>query len=221
MLNVKPPKSPRSARSKSPRSSPPSPRDTPSTYSHRSRSSDSSTHEDEAFAASTLQYLSSPTAMVLGLQSPVLATPAPVARSPTKASQRSRDEDEYLYRTDAPKLRAVPDDVVSTVSSIYDIPWPQPPNSVPVPVHIIPPTRPQSPAFSDISFTGARPITPPPFCGPSVSPVPEDSSRTRTPITTRQPLRKKYSRRDLPLEGTVSGAPPGEAIYMTVVHETT
>ncbi|KAI3603877.1 putative STE3-like pheromone receptor STE3_Mr3 [Moniliophthora roreri] len=217
MLNVK---SPKSIRPKSPHPSSTTSRDTPSSYSEQSRASSSASnpHEDDAFAASTMEYLSSPTAMVLGLQSPVLTPPSPVARSPTRPSRPSRDEHESLWPMNVAKLKAVPDDVASTVSSIYDIPWPHPPTSVPVPVHIIPPTRSQSPALSDISFAGTRPITPP-FCGPSIAQVTEDSSRTRTPIITRQPL-KKYSKRSLRLDGNISGAPPGEAIYMTVVQET-
>jgi len=255
--------------------------------------------EDVAFAASTINYLNSPTAQSLGLRSPTspspltLVTPAspslsspspvpimsppmvhtspskigydrteppwrfngrvtPISRgpdaspppspppsSPLPPSPRSqtptiprRNREFEMDATllvpsrfgDRKAAQNVPDDVESVISSIIEVPWPQPPSTIPrscVPLS----SRPESPASSDTScitenfarfYDEDRP-----FRGPSISPVPSETRRTVSPLNL---VKKKGSRGVLNLQRskptTQYGLPPGEAIYMTVVQET-
>ncbi|KAL0068229.1 hypothetical protein AAF712_004614 [Marasmius tenuissimus] len=181
-------------------------------------------NEDKSFTASTMEFLSSPTARNLGLNSPILSPP-PVYNA-----------DKLHPHKDLSKPPAVPDDVASAVSSIHDIPWPSPPSTVPRVQPMIPkrPSCPQSPAFSDISFAGSNPlrrsITPPnmrspPFRGSSLSSIPSQVSVDRDGKDTyRTKLERLHQNLNLglsPTDGGVKRKPSTEVFYMTVVtHET-
>ncbi|KAF9261032.1 STE3-domain-containing protein [Marasmius fiardii PR-910] len=174
--------------------------------------------EDKKFAISTLGYLNSPTAQILGLHTPISPPPA----YKTYLSEKSQvvlPPDPFAKSPAI--IKSVPDDVASTVSSIYDIPWPAPPSNIPdsgsgrlvVPAPAVAPMRrAHSPALSDASFAGSvnRPMTPPnerhpPFCGPSISPI----SRSE----------RLYG--ELGVGSSKDSKPCAEVIYMTVVtHET-
>ncbi|KAK1217044.1 hypothetical protein PQX77_020318 [Marasmius sp. AFHP31] len=188
----------------------------------------SAKNDDKSFTATTIEFLSSPTARNLGLNSPILSPP-PVYKSHLDAN-KLRPHDPFS------KPPAVPDDVASTVSSIYDIPWPSPPSTVPRVQPVIPkrPSRPQSPAFSDISFSGSIPlrrsITPPsmrspPFRGSSVSSILSQISEDRDGKDTyRTKLERLHQNLNLglpPMDVGVKRKPSTEVFYMTVVtHET-
>ncbi|KAJ7455572.1 pheromone A receptor-domain-containing protein, partial [Mycena latifolia] len=97
------------------------------------------TPADDAFTASTLTYLASPVAQALGLPSPVAAySPGEMPPSPVKPSSspilRGRTDAsppakglKPLYL--APPRQPIPEDTASTISSIWDAPWPLPPVS--------------------------------------------------------------------------------------------
>ncbi|KAJ3719616.1 pheromone A receptor-domain-containing protein [Lentinula guzmanii] len=172
----------------------------------------SASPEDVAFSAYTSEYLHSPTAHTLGLQSPLVPPPS-VYRSPSKTAQAPR----VPAKLGVPQ--SVPDDVQSTISSIFDAPWPQPPCSPPP---FTPRVGHESPAYSDTvlgehdgSSERVRNYARP-FRGPSVHPVSEGVkalnvvSRAASPTFSKA---RKYLRAgDHP--------PSNEAIYMTVVQET-
>ncbi|KAJ3833884.1 pheromone A receptor-domain-containing protein [Lentinula raphanica] len=229
------PRSPTSSvRSKtSPANLSPSPRPSPSpTYFDKAPRSivesptapvrDSASPEDVAFSAYTAQYLHSPTAHVLGLQTP-LAPPPSVYKSPRKIA----DEQPPKQAPDVPvKLgvpQSVPDDVQSTISSIFDTPWPQPPCSPP-PFTGTARVGQDSPAYSDTVFgehegsSGRVRNYARPFRGPSVHPVPEgvkplnvvNAGRAASPTLGKA---RKYLRAGV-------HPPSNEAIFMTVVQET-
>lgn len=162
--------------------------------------------EDDAFCASTIQYLGSPTAYSLGLQSPLIHPPS-VYRSPTQTREGAP---QWKQSSMLSVPQSIPDDVQSTVSSIFDMPWPQPPS---------PPLF--TPAFSETvygehnsSFENVRNYALP-FQGPTVHPIP-GGSRPVSPLdrSVSPTKAKKYLRR-----GAIHG-PPGETVYMTVVQET-
>lgn len=94
-----------------------------------------SVSEDEMFRAATLDYLISPTAMTLGLPGsstspPRLLSVPPVYASPGKAAldRPSKPppmvESHILHNIPSP---GVPEDVKSTISSVFDVAWPLPP----------------------------------------------------------------------------------------------
>jgi len=185
------------------------------TFSVREPTSEerSSSPEDDAFSAATMQYLHSPTAHSLGLQSPIVSPPS-VYNSPIRTPVEDVPQWNPSLKLKVPQT--IPDDVESTISSIFDAPWPQPPAS-PLPF---------TPAYSDTvcgehdgSFEHVKNYALP-FRGPSVRPVPEGvrplniASRSASPVMKKA---KKYLRR-----GAIQGPPLGsEAVYMTVVQETT
>ncbi|KAF8912485.1 pheromone A receptor-domain-containing protein [Mucidula mucida] len=99
--------------------------------------------DDDVFAADTYRYLQSPVARSLGLtsSSPTSLSPSPIVTYPTPPpldslmratpspepwipiSSSIPDPDSTIYR----RRPSVPEDAVSTISTLYDIPWPQPP----------------------------------------------------------------------------------------------
>ncbi|KIM42054.1 hypothetical protein M413DRAFT_445226 [Hebeloma cylindrosporum] len=192
------------------------------TPSHRS-----TTEEDQAFMASTISYLGSPTARTLaaafsppprnGFEIPPKPSspPPPVPTSKPKSILKA-----------PPK--SVPVDVEPTINSVLDANWPVPPES-PTPSrshsrHGSGRSRSHSPASSAEEAIGypLRPtVTPPhlrtrPFEGSNVPPNANVSPRK--PILKRPSIRslhKSWSR-----ERLGQGHPGSDVIYMTVVKET-
>ncbi|KAF9064867.1 pheromone A receptor-domain-containing protein [Rhodocollybia butyracea] len=163
---------------------------------------------DDPFAASTTEYLHSPTAHSLGLQSPIVSHE--MCDSPTKAGSPSKPVKLSVPQT-------VPDDVQSTISSIFDAPWPQPPCTPPPFTSRV---GHESPAVSDTiygqhdgPFETVRNYALP-FQGPSIRPIPvgKDIARTGSPTLGKA---RKYLRRD----GGIH-SPPNEVVYVTVVKQT-
>ncbi|THV00870.1 hypothetical protein K435DRAFT_718649, partial [Dendrothele bispora CBS 962.96] len=227
--------------------------------------------EDEAFTASTLKYLNSPTAQSLGLQSPASASPltmvTPASPSPSSPSPVPVMQPPTVYtsplkigydRTEPPwrsngrvtpiprdpdvspppsppspspsssrkptipkrnreividsridetllvpnrflggerkAAQNVPDDVESVISSIIEVPWPQPPSTIPPRARLPISPRSESPASSDTSCVTesfGRPHSEDrPFRGPSISPVPSDETQKR-PISPLNLVKKK------------------------------
>ncbi|KAG7085963.1 hypothetical protein E1B28_003488 [Marasmius oreades] len=193
------------------------------------RSSDS--EGDKKFTISTLEYLTSPAARSLGLTSPVLSSPPPAYRSPfSETSHLFVPSDPFSKSPEITK--SIPDDVASTSSSLYDIPWPAPPSIVTESgCLVVPQLRPHSPALSDASFVGTTPkrsTTPPnlrhpPFRGPSIYAIP-DKRGDAAPGAAKQLSRTQCLHRELGLSRLNVGIDKkrsAEAIYMTVVtHET-
>ncbi|KAJ3917195.1 pheromone A receptor-domain-containing protein [Lentinula edodes] len=179
----------------------------------------STTSEDVAFSAYTAEYLHSPAAHSLGLQSPLIPPPHVYKPLPRSVGDKAlRETPQVPVKLNAPQ--SVPDDVQSTISSIFDAAWPQPPCSPPP---FTPRVGHQSPAYSDTVFgehdgpfdrvrNYARP-----FRGPGVRPVPDSvkhldaTSRAASPTLNKA---RKYLRAE-------SHPPSNEAIFMTVVQETT
>jgi pheromone a factor receptor len=170
--------------------------------------------EDNAFSASTIQYLHSPTAHSLGLQFPIVSPPSPV-KTVNDATQRQPSR--QLVKLAVPQT--VPDDVESTISSIFDAPWPQPPHSPPP---FTPRTGSLFPALSETVYgehdDHVRNYAIP-FRGPGIRSVPESTrpldvvSRAASPTFMKA---KKYLRREAAVPTSSN-----EAVYMTVVQETT
>ncbi|KIK58802.1 hypothetical protein GYMLUDRAFT_98002 [Collybiopsis luxurians FD-317 M1] len=187
---------------------------TPDDETFRSQVSHKDPVEDIAFSASTMEYLHSPTAHSLGLPSP----PSIYSDSPIKIA-----EDQPIPRWQPPRTPAklvvpqtVPDDVESTISSIFDTPWPQPPCS-PLPFTPRTANGNQSPAISetvygehDGPYECVRNYALP-FRGPGISPVSPLNVGSRTASPTMQKT-KKYLRRD--------GGVPNDVVYMTFTQET-
>ncbi|KAK0454127.1 uncharacterized protein EV420DRAFT_620707 [Desarmillaria tabescens] len=103
--------------------SPPPP---PSLHLHSDKPSD----EDEAFAADTMKYLQSFTARSLGIPSLEDRSRAPSPYVvPKLIVPGSVDEaSSELYR----RRPSITEDATSSISSVYDIPWPLPPPEIPV-----------------------------------------------------------------------------------------
>ncbi|KAJ4490521.1 pheromone A receptor-domain-containing protein [Lentinula aciculospora] len=173
----------------------------------------STSPEDVAFSAYTAEYLHSPTAHSLGLQSPLVPPPS-AHQSPTKTvdDKLQRETTHASAKLGVPQ--SVPDDVQSTISSIFDAPWPQPPYSPPP---FPPRVGYESPAHSDTvfdehdgSFERVRNYARP-FRGPTVRPgVNSTASRAASPTLNKS---RKYLRAGV-------HPPSNEAIFMTVVQET-
>lgn len=116
------------------------------------------TTDDDAFAADTFKYLKSPQARTLGVVSPALSSPprrtpspirytppppmnAPYPRPPPVNTLHLPAESAFpavsiapmpVGNVDATLFRrrpSVPEDVSSTISSLYDLPWPLPPQA--------------------------------------------------------------------------------------------
>lgn len=222
------------------KSTSPSPSRTPSPTS-------SSDAGDEIFKASTLSYLVSPAAQSLGLSSP--STPAqitPASTSPTSTSPTlsfpSSIDPIAVPRTVASlspmshsllptrPRQPIPDDAASTISSLWNAPWPEPPKTVPI--SVTPRkganSRSHSPASSSehtIGYPLLPSVTPPylqsrPFQGSNVAPLPDMPVVTLPQkLVPKRPsvrgLHRNWSREKLS-----TPQHSGEIIYMTVVKET-
>ncbi|KAJ7085450.1 pheromone A receptor-domain-containing protein [Mycena belliarum] len=96
-----------------------------------SGSASPTTPDDDAFTASTLTYLASPVAQALGLPSPVSRHEkliSPVSTFiPNETPRTPRPGPKTLHL--APPRQPIPEDTASTISSIWDAPWPLPPVS--------------------------------------------------------------------------------------------
>lgn len=213
---------------------------TPSTSPSSSNESSSTSPEDDAFIASTLNYLESPVAQTLGLHSPLISPP-PIYTSPlapafdySLAGLSPKRVEPLTLTRKGDAAQPIPEDAKSTISSIWEAPWPIPPATVPV----VPPSpsrspsrahfriRPHSASSSEDTFgyplystTETRP-----FQGPGISPlsstialpdVKTEGHVTRTPSTLRRNLRRAWSR-----EAISRAYAAQEVIYMTVVKET-
>ncbi|KAF5381858.1 hypothetical protein D9757_008345 [Collybiopsis confluens] len=181
--------------------------------------------EDDVFSASTMDYLHSPTAQSLGFHSSLASSPS-VYESTIGAVEDiySASVDRWEPSRAPSKLtvpQTIPDDVESTISSIFDTPWPQPPFSPPpfTPLPFTPRSAINSPAISDTvygehdgPYEHVRNYALP-FRGNDVQPISPLNiahSRGSSPTGLKG---KKYLRR----EGRV---PSREAVYVTVVQET-
>ncbi|KAF7373099.1 Pheromone receptor [Mycena sanguinolenta] len=132
-----------------------------------------SPEEEDAFTSSTLTYLASPVAQALGLESPISPTAASpsaaaVPLTPSSTSKLSPTPSGRMQPSPLPLLathlhpprQPIPEDTASTISSIWDAPWPLPPAS---PVQL--PARVQSPTlalFDRTRFPATPPGIPPP-----------------------------------------------------------
>ncbi|KAL4257008.1 G-protein coupled receptor 4 family protein [Pleurotus pulmonarius] len=218
--------------------------------------------EHDSFAIDTLNYLNSPIAQTLGLRSPppVYSSPQKTSynitpwrrpETPTKASMHvipgsvTVEVDTAPSKAQGPARQSIPDDAKSTVSSIWEAPWPEPPTSIPqgspAPSLIqglfharsssrsLPQSRCPSPALS--CDTLGLPIlsssTPPvkPFQGSVTEGSPERPGSS--PAAVRPPRRSSLRRLgsleglNVPGIGRGGGNRAGkEIIYMTVVKET-
>ncbi|KAF5378592.1 hypothetical protein D9615_007161 [Tricholomella constricta] len=195
--------------------------------------------EDEAFIASTLDYLGSPVAKTLGITSPaLLVSPPPVYVSPRKASP-----DVTAFPTTSPTTpgsmhnmphppRRVPTDAESVISSVFDAAWPQPPPSPPKLVaaskyHSSSSSRSSSPTDSaDLTFGYPLypAITPPhkrskPFQGSSISSISDIHVPAQSQARSKRGPSVKSLRRTFSSEKVVQGYAPSDVIYMTVVKE--
>ncbi|KAF8630086.1 hypothetical protein AX17_005484 [Amanita inopinata Kibby_2008] len=83
--------------------------------------------DDDAFLASTLTYLGSPTAHSLGLVTPLVPlVPVPRAHSPPRKVASSPTPVKSLATPTTPKPRPI-SGAESMISSVFDASWPQPP----------------------------------------------------------------------------------------------
>ncbi|KAJ7182516.1 pheromone A receptor-domain-containing protein [Mycena crocata] len=147
---------------------------------------------------------------------PISASPAKVAPTPlvllnhTPSLRGTRS-----LRTPSPPhllppRQPIPEDTASTISSIWDAPWPLPPVS-PVPTNFSRPLSPRTPMGSDAGhaypmYSPMEPPTPPPFEGSS---VPGGGSPQRAQ-SLRRGLRRTWSR-----EALARGYAGADVIYMT------
>lgn len=122
-----------------------------------SPSSNSASAEDDTFMASTLSYLGSPTAQMLGLSAPLispppaytfprkpaydvpwqpLSSPVTTPSTPVKASStpiRPSSPTKAPRTPNTPRpIEPIIGDAESAISSVWDTPWPKPPATVPV-----------------------------------------------------------------------------------------
>jgi hypothetical protein len=200
-----------------------------------------STSEDETFIAATRDYLISPTAVTLGLpgSSPTRLSPVPQVYLPP-----GNNTPEILSRpvmTSIPTVKvqtlhsipspAVPEDAKSTISSIVNVPWPQPPSTPPgiVPVRNF--SRPLSPA--PLNLNSGYPVYPTivpsqprphrPFQDSFIPPSEDvrslhQASRSVPKRPSASSLRRTLSGEKFGLSGSAPAS--GDVIYMTVVKET-
>ncbi|KAJ6600324.1 pheromone A receptor-domain-containing protein [Mycena vulgaris] len=170
------------------------------------------TPADDAFTSSTLTYLASPVAQALGLPSPI-ASPAQ-----SFASTLTREKSTRLL----PPRQPIPEDTASTISSIWDSPWPLPPAAPsPVPMHLprrMQTQRAHSPAPSDDScaypmYSPVEPPATPPFEGSGVpgrgAPPPRRAQSVPRKGVVRA-LQRTWSR-----EALARGYAVTDVIYMT------
>jgi pheromone a factor receptor len=177
--------------------------------------------DDDTFMSSTLSYLGSPVAQTLGLNSPSAC--APCALSSPVQTQPPKEPPRTYAPADIPRIiKPIPDDAKSTISSLWDKPWPQPPATIPIP-------SPSSPTFQSRSQMATTPgsasqvvypaVVPPnlrtsPFEGACISPGPH------SPVVPKAALSRRPSMKDLRENGDVAGYAPHEVIYMTPIRET-
>ncbi|KAJ7588554.1 pheromone A receptor-domain-containing protein [Mycena floridula] len=155
----------------------------PSTSS--SPSTTRSSEEDATFIASTLTYIGSPVAKSLGLRSPI--TPIMVSEPQILVESATPIDITFPSRC----RQSIPEDAKSTISSIMNASWPEPPSSVS--------------SGSSSRYSLYRSVTPPhvvPFEGSVVS--------TTAPLRTKSSNIRNWSVR----------TPPSDTIYMTVIQET-
>lgn len=219
--------------------------------------------ENDSFAIDTLNYLNSPIAQSLGLRSPppVYSSPQKTSynitpwrrpQTPTKAptpvtpSTVTVEVDIAPLKAQGPARQSIADDAKSTVSSIWEAPWPEPPASVPqgspTPSLIqglfharsssrsLPQSRCPSPALScdTLGLPILSPSSPPdkPFQGAvaeALLPGRPGSSPAAMRPPRRSSLRRLGSLEGLNVPGIgrgVSNRAGKEIIYMTVVKET-
>ncbi|KAJ7145520.1 pheromone A receptor-domain-containing protein [Mycena epipterygia] len=177
------------------------------------------TPEDDAFTSSTLTYLASPVAQALGLHSPspVASPPAAYAsplktrapspvkvRAPSPPKTRAPAPPPLKLRAPLPPRQPIPEDTVSTISSIWDVPWPLPPASPSPVTRVADEGRVAYPMYSPM-----EPLTPPPFEGSSV-PGREARSVLRKPPVRSRSLRRTWSR-----EALARGYAGADVVYMT------
>ena len=154
--------------------------------------------EEDTFVASTLNYLDSPVARSLGLRSPLLSRPSRIYAtcSPNKVFIEKPSSLEAAL-----PHQSIPEDAVSTISSIVDCPWPLPPSSAP-PSSVC--SRSSVYSEDSIIHPASRPF--------------QNSLRVTSPGKRRS--RSKWPsisslRRNMSEKSSV-----GEVVYMTVVQET-
>ncbi|KAF8154019.1 pheromone A receptor-domain-containing protein [Crassisporium funariophilum] len=215
----------------------------PSSCSSPTASVQSATTDDEQFMASTMSYLGSPTAKTLGIAVKPLQYPSPALSPQSRTCTLEIPEKPTTPPPFPPQTnvvrnapsKAVPVDVPSTMSSVFDASWPVPPVS-PVPSlsysrhgsH----SRSHSPASSAGEETFGYPlyqtITPPhlrtrPFESCSISSLSEITSSV-VPVSPLKALVKRPSlrglRRSWSRDRMGHGNAPNEVIHMTVVKET-
>jgi len=189
------------------------------------------------FIAATHDYLISPTAKTLGLPGSnpfTLVSPPPIYTSPGKTAYEIPPRptippptvtSHILHSMPSP---SVPEDAKSTISSVFDAPWPQPPPSPAslVPSRNLPRPRSTSPSSSNLDFGYPlySAITPPrrqsrPFQGSSIQDVPSLPSPPIRRSLPKRPSVKSLKRTLSSEKFGLSGSAPGDVIYMTVVKE--
>ncbi|KAL0952909.1 hypothetical protein HGRIS_007124 [Hohenbuehelia grisea] len=248
----------------------------PSRTPSLTRSPTSPGSDDDVFAANTISYLNTPIAQSLGLTSPpaVYTSPSPqkttytdiapwrsppkVTHSPVRAEPLTPTKRGSLNPDARPLMgslallsvkQTVPEDATSTISSIWDAPWPQPPERIPEsPVGSVrgmprgasahslarsqssAHSRSDSPASLPSNDTFGYPIlssaaSQTPFQGPTIEPVesiPElQVARPKSPQgVSRRPSLRSLRSWDSFGRGSGTGSLAKEVIYMTVVKET-
>lgn len=184
--------------------------------------------DEEAFIASTLDYLGSPVAKTLGITPPALViSPPPVYVSPCKATPdttTSPTTPRSLHDV-PPSPRRVPADVESVISSVLDASWPQPPPSPLKLVDTASKTRSSSPPQSaDLTFGYPLypAVTPPhrqskPFDSSSISSVSDIPALPQ--VRSKRPSIRSLKKSRSGERVQVHGYAPSDVIYMTVVKE--
>ncbi|GLB44324.1 hypothetical protein LshimejAT787_1602540 [Lyophyllum shimeji] len=180
--------------------------------------------DDEAFIASTLNYLGSPVAKSLGMAPALVVSPLPVYVSPCKATPDATTSPTTPRSAhDVPPYpRRVPADVESVITSVLDASWPQPP---PSPLKLASKFRSSSPTESaDLTFGyPLHPaVTPPhrqskPFDGSSISSISDIPPLPQ--VRPKRPSIRSLKKSRSGDKVQVHGRAPSDVIYMTVVQE--
>jgi pheromone a factor receptor len=166
--------------------------------------------DDDTFMSSTLSYLGSPAAQTLGLSThaSVCAPPSPLLRTQLPKGPPRTVPPPEIPRIILPK----PDDAVSTISSLWDKPWPQPPVTIPSPSLSCSSARSSRSQVGSVSSNevGYPVVTPPhlrtrAFEGSGVPP--------KLALSSHPSMKDVRSR-------SREGYAPGDVIYMTGVQET-
>ncbi|KAJ7691154.1 pheromone A receptor-domain-containing protein [Mycena rosella] len=173
----------------------------------------------------------SPTSVKSPSPSPTRASPSPTRADPTTLSLPSTPRPTHAPALAPPRTSSmrpspnqtsypaplklkpprpqqpIPEDTASTISSIWDSPWPLPPDS---PLPRTRSARHAGPAYP--MYSPMEPPTPPPFDGSS---VPGRAAPHRTQSVPRKSALKKTVRRTWSREALARGYPVEDVIYMT------